>query len=303
VQKIDKFIGALDDVGIPTQHAIYVAVNGYTGGAVQRTRAAGVKTLVLTGLSQDRLRAHVAQASQNVIFLVPRTVRFTLVNNVGELEDDTQLDYLYDERGDFGGYLPDLLWTAWVEGRMPLAIGEHEVEIDIPDGCHHIVDGKKESPISASAKVEVSAAVISFAGRVEQHSLMHASDNTTAKYSAKAAFDTARSEYPVTNLRTESDLQEFLERRSGTLRVTVGRIKVPRMRVGPIFWPPSERVAREMKEIERRHLAGEVSDPKPLLADLYKGDLRMMFEPMWPDHPMLRKMRIDARESERKRDT
>jgi hypothetical protein len=291
IQKIDEFIGELDDVGIPTQYAIYVSVNGYTGGAVKRARAAGMKTLTLTGLSKDRLRAHVAEASQNVIFLVPRLVQFSLVNNVGELEDYTQFYYLYDGEGNLGGYLPDLLWRAWMEGRVPLTIGEHEVDLDIPDGWHHIVDGKKEPVMSASAKVGVSAAVVSFAGRVEQHSLVDVSVDTVEKYRADATFDTARGEYPVTNYQTESALQEFLEGRSAAMLVTVGRIKVPRIMVGPINWPPSERVAREMQEIERKYLAGEISDPRPLLADLYEGNLRTMFEPMWPDHPMLRTMK------------
>jgi hypothetical protein len=257
---------------------------------VLRARAAGMKTLTLTGLTKDRLKTQVAEASQNVIFLVPRMINISVVNNVGELEDETQLYYFYDEEGNISGLLPDLLWKAWMDDRVPSTIGEHEVDLDIPDGWHQVVDGRKEPVISAKAKVAVSAAVVSFAGRVEQHALVDASDNTMNKYRANTSFDTSRAEYPVTNYETEADLQAFLDKRPAAVRLTVGRIKVPRILVGPINWPPSERVMREMREIERRHKAGEISDPAPLLADLYQGNLRMMFEPIWPDHPMLRKV-------------
>jgi hypothetical protein len=296
VKKIDEFIGELNDVGIPTQYAIYVSVSGYTGGAVQRARSVGMKTLTLTGLTANRLKAQVTEASQNVVYLVPRMVQFSLVNNVGPLEDHTQLFYFYNEEGDVCGFLPDLLWKAWMEGRVPLALGEHELDLNIPNGWHQIVDGMKKPVISASARVEVSAAVVSFAGSVEQHSLVDASDNTLRKFHANVSFDTSQSTYPVTNYHTESDLQTFLDSRPATVRMTVGRNKVPRIVVGPINWPPSERVMREIQVIELRHQAGEISDPAPLFADLYQGDLRKMFEPIWPDHPMLRNLGSDTPE-------
>ena len=303
VQKIDEFIGALDDVGIPRQHGICVSVNGYTGGAVQRARAVGMKTLVLTGLTKDRLKAQVADASQNVIFLVPQMINLSIVNNVGALEDQTQIHYFFDEDGNLSGYLPDLLWRAWMEGRVPSTIGEHEVNLDVPAGWHHIIDGRRVPVISASARVEVSAAVVSFAGRVKQHLLVDALDNTVSRFRANASFDISRSEYPVTNYHTEDDLQAFLDGRPAAVRLTVGRIKVPRVMVGMINWPPSERVMREMREIERRHEAGEISDPTPLLEDLYQGNLRTMFEPIWPDHPMLRNMRAENHTEEHERGT
>ena len=148
-----------------------------------------------------------------------RMGKFYLTNNVGELEDHTQLYYLYDERGILCGFLPDLLWRAWIAGHVPLTIGEHELDLEIPDTWHQVVDGKKEPIITASATVRVSAAVLSFAGRAEQHSLVAASDNTMSKYRASVSFDTSRSEYPVSNYHTESDLQAFLAERPVAVRV------------------------------------------------------------------------------------
>ncbi len=93
-----------------------------------------------------------------------------------------------------------------------------------------------------------------------------------------------------------------MEKRPVALRLTVGRIKVPCIVAGPIIWPPSEREMRELQEIERGHQTGEIADPAPLLRSLYRGNLRMVFEPIWPDHPMLRTMRMENRTGESERE-
>src|SRR5215207_9464070 len=67
--KIDAFVGKLQHVGIPTQMGIYVATSDYTGSAIERAREAGIKTLVLTGLTKDRLSAAVERAFQSMVYL------------------------------------------------------------------------------------------------------------------------------------------------------------------------------------------------------------------------------------------
>jgi len=79
--KIDEFIGELDDVGIPPQHGIFVCVNGYTRGALDRAKQKGIRTLVLRGLTKNRLASEVAEAFQFNVFLIPEVVRMTVTNN------------------------------------------------------------------------------------------------------------------------------------------------------------------------------------------------------------------------------
>jgi len=69
--KIDKFRGKLEAVGIPPSLGIYVSPHGYTEGALEAARAAGIRTLVFKGLSADRLSLEVAQAFQSIVVLEP----------------------------------------------------------------------------------------------------------------------------------------------------------------------------------------------------------------------------------------
>lgn len=47
-------IARLNDVGIPTQHGVFVCVNSYDAGALRFARNAGIQTLLLDGLEPVR---------------------------------------------------------------------------------------------------------------------------------------------------------------------------------------------------------------------------------------------------------
>ncbi len=71
--KIDAFVGKLQDVGIPSQLGIYVSASGYTGGAIERARKAGIKTLVLTGLTRIVYRRPLLRLSNLLLTSSPRS--------------------------------------------------------------------------------------------------------------------------------------------------------------------------------------------------------------------------------------
>ncbi len=52
---IDAFVGKLVDLGIPPAFGIFVSTIGFTKGASERAKKAGISTLVLDGLADDRL--------------------------------------------------------------------------------------------------------------------------------------------------------------------------------------------------------------------------------------------------------
>src|SRR5713101_2183236 len=68
IQRIDEFLGKLNDVGIPPSHAVFVSPVGYTGPALERAAKAGIRTLQLDGLTQDRTRSG-AQRGAPVVYL------------------------------------------------------------------------------------------------------------------------------------------------------------------------------------------------------------------------------------------
>src|SRR5262245_21679674 len=67
---IDEFVGTLDDVRIPYEHGIFVCVNGYTKGALDRAKVRGIKTFVLQGLTKDRLTSEISKAFQFNVYLL-----------------------------------------------------------------------------------------------------------------------------------------------------------------------------------------------------------------------------------------
>lgn len=178
---VDSFVGKLIDVGIPSQHGIYVSTSGYTSGAVARAAKAGLRTLVLTGLDDSRVTSSVVEAFQSVIYLLLDVVQMSVENNVSTARHPQDLLVFYDSDGRLVGFLPDLIWRQWSRGELPASIGEHKIEVALPDGWHSVVDKKAEPVLRAWADVRVLGLVVTVRGQSEQHLLVNAADNTVEK--------------------------------------------------------------------------------------------------------------------------
>lgn len=106
---IDKFVGKLDDVNISRQYGIYVVTSGYTKGAVDRAQQAGIKTLILSGLSQDRLASAISEAMQSVVHCLLVVQQIVIQNNVPRAQVPEELHCLYDDEGRLRLTIPDLI--------------------------------------------------------------------------------------------------------------------------------------------------------------------------------------------------
>lgn len=277
--KVDAFVGKLMDVGIPLQHGIFVSASGYTNGAVARAQSAGLRTLVLTGLDEARLASSVAEAFQSVTYLLLDVVRITVANNVPSVHHPQDILVFYDRDGCPRGSLPDLIWQQWLRGELPATIGEHEINAPVPDGWCTLVDGKAEPVLGAWFGVRVLGLVITIRGRSEQHLLVNAADKTVERLQVRATFDDDDGAYPVNTVQTESELSELLSK-SGGLTLDIGRIRLPRIRLNSMYWPPSERTARKVSQLMEAFLAGRGPDPRPMEFAAIEGtDLRTIWEP------------------------
>lgn len=78
--KIDAFIGKLQDVGIPLQHGIYVSTRGYTKGAIERAKMAGIRTLILRDLGTQALYGSITEAFQSTLHLLPSIIDMHATN-------------------------------------------------------------------------------------------------------------------------------------------------------------------------------------------------------------------------------
>ena len=121
--------------------------------------------------------------------------------------------------------------------------------------------------------------------------LVDPEERRARKIRSAVRFDDVPGQYPVRSFGDEGELATYLEGQSAAFRVTVGRIRAPRVRVNHIYWPPSERVAWRMKQLEKFHRAGRIGMDPENLRGVEGTDLRTIWEPIVPGYPALEYLR------------
>lgn len=285
VEYIDAFIGKLDDVGIPHQHGIFISATGYTSGAIDRAKAKGIRTLVLTGLTADRLSAVISEAWQYTVFLLPVVKGVTITNCVAK--GTYEMLAFYNERGELCGLLPDLIWFKWQTGEIDSTLGERKIELHIPSGWQQIINGKPEPPLELSAIVEVVGIVLKLTGKAQQHSLIDALANRTDRVRLNVDFNVQRLYGRRVSFRhffTEKKLKAWIEKRGGIRLIT--RVQLPRLQYqNQFYYPMSERVAGIVINQLIAHESGQVTTPPVFAFDELEGkELSIAWEPIWKGH-------------------
>lgn len=283
VGEINEFIGKLHDTGIPSQQGVNVSASGFTEGAARRAKAAGVRPLVLKDVTAD-LPKTVQEAFQSLIYLLATITNLQVRNDVADPAPPDAVLLFRNKEGQICGSVPDLVWQQWLDGTISSELGTHVIPLTIPEGWLQIVNGRKAEVHEISASVQVTGHVVSIIGKVRQHQLLDALTKTTERFQIDASFKFASATYPVTMLATEADLQQYVKQGKG-LSIAVGRFRIPRMRLGAIYWPPSEdsveKVVSRMKAFEN----GEIPDPRPFTFSEIEGeDLAEAWKAVWQGH-------------------
>jgi hypothetical protein len=291
VGDVGRFRDHLEDVGLAPQQGIIVSASGFTSGALGRAEELGMRAYELSGLSSDRLSEAVHEASQLVISVVPSMSRLSVASEVPDGASTDEVLVLYDAEGGLVGSIPDLLWMKWLKGEPESVLGEHDLKIPIPDGWHARANGKRARVLSVSAKVEVGAAVVELPMTATNVALVDPKGHGVRKARVAAGFENALGEYPVRSFRTEEELATYLEEQRAILRVRVGRIRAPRIRVNHVYWPPSERVVRRAKQLEKFYRAGRIGLNPENLRGVEGTDLRTIWEPIVRGYPAVEYLR------------
>jgi Restriction endonuclease len=287
VGDIGRFRDHLDDVGLSSQQGILVSASAIGSGALDRAQELGMKVYELSGLTLDQLSESVHETSQLMIFMVPAYSGLTLEYEVAQAGMEESMT-VFDEDGNVVAYLPDLIWLKWLAGEPPSVLGEHELDLGSPEGWHTEINGRRHPIPSASAKVRVHAAVVALPGTASNFAMINPEDRSVTKLHSRLSFENAPGEYPVFNVSEESELERFIQSRPEAVRLTIGRMRVPRILVNYIYWPPSARVKRRMAHLEKFFLMGRLRMPHPEdLKGLEGNDLKTVWEPIAKDHPAL----------------
>jgi len=242
-EQIDAFVGKLKHVGIPPQHGIFVSVSGYSSGAVERASDAGIRPLIVSGLSKDRLSEEVLEALQSVVYILERVRSFTVTNDIPGAQNPHEMLLFSDSGGRLCGSVPHLIWGSWLRGDPASTLGTHIVKPDVPKGWHQRVDGRLISTLSAEAEVEVVAYVLQVRGTATHFTLANLASGKAERSHLAARFPPLPSKAPLDLVRTEDELSKLLRATSDI--GLVNRIRLPRIQVGQFFWPPTHRATEK----------------------------------------------------------
>jgi hypothetical protein len=285
VGQIDEFVGKLEDVGIPTQLGIFVTASRYTSDATLRAEEAGITPLVLKDVTEE-LSHSVVEAFQSVIYLLLTITSIRVENDIGRPAPAGEILFFRDQDGKLCGSVPDLVWWKWHSGEIPTKLGPYQIEMGLPDGWLQIIQGQVAQVSRICVDVQVTGHMVTFLGSVRQHELVRASDKEVDKWQAQARFDRPTGTLPVTTLSTEDDLRKCIGSAEG-ITLTIGRFRLPRLRWGPMYWPPSESTMKKILELLQKSIErGETFDLASLdLTEIEGNDMQKVWEPILPDHP------------------
>ena len=232
---IDAFIGKLKDVGIPYQQGIFITTSGFEGNAVPRAQEVGIRTLVLSGLTPERLSEEVREALQSVVYLLP-VIQNLRVTTQEPVPDDVELLWFTDEDGKVYGGVIDLVWAAWRDGGIPRTLGEHQVTLPLADRWRWSEAQGGDTTI-ASTVVKVVGLVVTESGAMRSLVLNDAGTGAMDRGKIEMSFPQSEESLGVRTVETEADLDALFSE-SRAARVTVGMVPLPKVLYN-FYWPPS----------------------------------------------------------------
>lgn len=279
IEKIDAFIGKLQDLQLPLEQSIYISASGYTQGALERARAVGIQTLTLKGLTQAGLIESAMQAFRATVYLLLQVMQWPQITL--PCIDNNPLRMFCDNGGYPIGSLLDLILEQWEQGFPPSFLGDYEMEVLIPPGWYHLVQGKLTYTQSMSVHVHIHGLVTSSQGEAREYQLKNDWDGKIDRDQVHLSFQPDLFIVPVTSITEEAQLQEIIHT-SGAKAILTHRYRLPRILVAELFlWPVSIQTAEKLLT---NLLAHEQEKPLPHIlhfADFEEKDMAGVFDPIW----------------------
>lgn len=281
VKRIGEFIDKLNEVGIPLQHGVYVSVSRYTRDALRRAKKTGIRPLVLSNLTKDRLASVLVDAFQSLVFIGARVEAVNWVDGSATAVTRPEEYMLYDAEGQPVGTFRDYAWQWWVNLTAPPRIGTRIVELKFPADWYRL-DGAMKLPLQhVAVTFSITGMVFTFRGRGRRHALTNALAGTLDRFREENNFpQPPLGQHVLHTFTAEEDLHNYVADLGATHIMSL--IPLPRIEWGSTYWPPSERVARLLQQ----HMAAESAEESRLAAPLnfeeIEGtDVNVAWEPIW----------------------
>jgi hypothetical protein len=244
VELIDAFAGKLNDIGMPTGQGIFVAINGYTRPALRRAAKAGIRPLLLRGLTEDRLKSAYEEAFRYVVYLMPELGMIqSFDNSLGSRPVIEMLSYGLGQQADTRELIVNNVWEKWFNGDIPRAIGCHIFRLRM-----HAAKPEVEGEVKDFyPQVNVLGVVVESRGKVSRRDLNDAPTGATVRSRVEMGFaNNGRS--TLRFFGTTKALEGFLDSRQKS-RLTIGVIPMPRLQFQSFFWPISNKARQRAMDL------------------------------------------------------
>lgn len=257
INKLGEFVGALNDIGVPSKYGIFVSVSNFTKDALGYAQKFGIRALVLKGLSSDRLKSKLKEAIQYNIFQILRVENYSVINGCREPEYEEQFALFFDTNKKAIGTVPDLIFNRWRNGEIPVEFGTHEIELDCPKGWHQFYQNNQIEPQRISAKVSVIAFVISIDGIAENHLLYDAQTQAVEKANTEMRFSVPEKDgvVPLRIISSKEELDKLVgpsDKWRLSITTPLPRIILNRGHYYPLSKDIAERLFDEMRKYRDR---------------------------------------------------
>jgi len=248
VEKIDSFIGKLEDVGLPTQTSIFVSSSGYSEGAIDRAEEVGMKTLTVEPGGANDAPIQIQAALQSVVFMLCHYRGLSFKTEIPLDSGHHEFLSLYDSEGNLKATIPGIIWSHWVQGDPPLVCGKYTRTLDIPDEWRFTGTGKRSIAYDYEINVDVQAVVFQFTGNVVSHTLRDAASRQATRGVCEVNFDPANPS-GMKIVDSEEKLKDLLSKRED-IAINVGRLRIPRIMLGHnLLWPLSGKASALANEL------------------------------------------------------
>jgi len=247
---IGEFRDKLDDVGLPVPYGIYVTTTGYTGGATERAKELGIQTLLVKGLTEDRLRVAVHRAMHSTVFVFLSVQSLQPLNErtgPGQQFENTlsPRTALFDEPLELpDGSVPRTehllarLADLWVAGAIPKTLGVHGGAFRPPDGFQLAPQMEPLRRGLIWTNLRVQGVLFPLQGTAETLALHDAATRAVKQERLDWQFPDFEGGRSELVFDTEEELADHLRRQEVALHV-VARTAVPRVQFQAFWWPVS----------------------------------------------------------------
>lgn len=276
-------------LGIPREYGVFVSASGYTNGAKDVAKETGIRLLTLDDALQGVTEA-MAQAIQATVFLLPVINGLTIEDVADWNTSHSITGMFFTEQGEVCGTVQDTVWSAWIREKLPHILGQYEFSINLPENVYHVVNEHLVHVTAVRVKVQILGIVLQTTGKAEGHQLRNAARNAVEKVQMEARFEPlTEGTHTVITVETEEELRRLVLKPAAAISI-VNRMRLPRINFwNAMYWPPSERVDKVVRERLRAFEAGLTPDPRPFdIAELEGRDLSTIFEAFTaPEYPPL----------------